>query len=63
LAENHGAIRVKGVSARQLAGWALIAAAGVVSSGIVAIEVTQLVAEVNRETPDIPIVGFEPVAD
>jgi heme/copper-type cytochrome/quinol oxidase subunit 2 len=49
------------VSARQRAGWTLIAVAGVISSAIVTLEVTALMDNQNPESSEtLPVVGFEP---
>ena len=49
---------------KQRAGWALIAAAGVLSAGIVAWQIADLVAIANSETSEtLPVVGIVPVDD
>jgi hypothetical protein len=49
---------------KQRAGWALIAAAGVLSASIVAWEVADLVRVSTSETSEtLPVVGFTPVDD
>jgi len=49
---------------RQRAGWALIAAAGVLSASIVAWQIADLVAVANTETSEtLPVVGIVPVDD
>lgn len=49
---------------KQRAGWALIAAAGVLSASIVAWQVTELVRVSTSETSEtLPVVGFAPVDD
>jgi len=48
------------VSAKQRAGWALIAVAGVISSTIVTLEVTALIGSHNPESSEtLPVIGFE----
>jgi len=53
---------VKAVSGRQRFGWLLIAVAGVISSSIVALEITNLVGVANPESSEtLPVIGFEPL--
>jgi len=49
---------------RQRAGWALIAAAGVLSAGIVAWEISELVSVSGVETSEtLPVVSITPIDD
>ncbi len=53
---------MRDVSGKQRFGWALIAVAGVISSTIVALEITHLVGEANPESSEtLPVIGFEPL--
>ena len=52
------------MSGRRRLGWALIAGAGLVSSGIVTAEVISLVGQNEPETAEtLPVIGFEPLDD
>jgi hypothetical protein len=49
---------------KQRAGWALIAAAGALSAGIVAWEISELVSVSGVETSEtLPVVGITPIDD
>ena len=49
---------------KQRAGWALIAAAGMLSAGIVAWEISELVSMAASETSEtLPVVGIAPIDD
>ncbi len=49
---------------KQRAGWALIAAAGMLSAGIVAWEISELVSMADSETSEtLPVVGIAPIDD
>lgn len=49
---------------KQRAGWALIGAAGMLSAGIVAWEISALLSTENSETSEtLPVVGFTPIDD
>jgi hypothetical protein len=52
------------VGSKQRAGWALIAIAGALSTGIVAVEIVALVNDAGAETSEtLPVIGFVPAGD
>lgn len=52
------------MSAKRQAGWALIALAGAVSTGIVAMEILALVESAQAESSEtLPVVGFVPASE
>jgi hypothetical protein len=53
-----------GVVRKQQAGWALIALAGVMSTGIAVTEILSLVNQADAESSEsLPVIGFVPSGD